>query len=99
MHRIGEVLQQVNVHVETDDERFILWPEGFLEKVAANLFFHLQHAFLAATGVNQNPQRKGQIRLRREIFDGLRLAILKQLEVVLAQAGYQPAAFIFDVEE
>jgi hypothetical protein len=47
----------------------------------AHFFFHIQHAHLAAAGIDQNAEGQRQIGFRLEILDGLRLAIFGNVEV------------------
>jgi len=68
-------------------------------KTCADLFFHVEDASLAATGIEEDPESQGQIGLGLEIFDRLGLPILEKVEVVFGEVGNERAVFIFDVEE
>src|SRR5579884_4059169 len=99
MHGIGEVLEQVDINVKADDKGEIFIPENLTEEIPAHLFFHIEHAGLAAAGVNQNTEGKGKVRLRRKVLDGLRFAILEDLKVIFCEVRDQRAFFIFHIEK
>ncbi len=69
------------------------------EKGAADLLFHLEHALLAAAGIDQDAERQRQIGFGFKVLDGLRLAVFENVEIILGQAGNQGAALILHVEE
>ena len=65
----------------------------------SDLLFHIEDAHLAAAGIDQDAQRKREIGFGLEVFDGLRLAVLEEVEVVFGEVGNQRAMLVFDVEE
>src|SRR5438132_10661609 len=99
MAGVGEVLEQINIHVEADDKGFVFGPEYLIEEGAANLFVHSQHALLTAAGVDQNAESERQVRFRGEVLDGLRLSVFEDIEIALRQAGNQGTAFVLHVEK
>ena len=62
-------------------------------KFGRSLLFHPDQVPLASADVYQQAEREGQIRFPREIFDGLLLAVLEEVEVVLFQVPYKRALF------
>ena len=95
----GVVLQQVDDDVEADDESLIFIGKNLLQEGSADLFLHVQHVFLASAGVDHDTQGEGQVRLCREVLDGLRFAVFVNLEIVFGEVGDQRAMLIFDIEE
>ena len=95
----GEVLQKIDVHIEADYEGFVLFTQDFAEEVAADFLFHIEHARLAAAGVDQDAEGEREIGFGGEIFDGLGLAVFRHLEVVLRQAGDEAALFVLHIEK
>src|SRR5690348_10166377 len=73
----GEVMEQLDANIEANYESDVLLRNNVLQKRPADLLLHVEHVLLATTGVNQNTERQGQIRVRRKILDDLRLAILQ----------------------
>ena len=69
---VGEVLQQIDVHVEGEQEGLVLLPQHLLKKLAAGLLLERQHALLAAGGVEQNAEGERQVGLGDEVLEGLR---------------------------
>ena len=98
-HVVGKVLQQVDVYVEGDDESFVLVAQNVIEESAAHFLFHFEHAHLAAAGVDEDAERKRQIAFRCKVFNGLGLAVLKQLEVILSLVGDEGTLLILHIEE
>ena len=98
-HRIGKVLKKIHIHIKAQNKCQIFRAQDFTEEGATNFFLHGQHAFLAAAGVDENTEGKGQVGFSGEIFDGLRLRVFENLEVILSQIGNQPAFFVFDIEK
>ena len=97
--RVGEVLQQVGIDIEADHERQVLGAQDLIQKIGPDFLLHLEHLPLAAAGIDQNAQGQGEVGFGGEILDGLRVAVLVDLEVVPGQIGNQPAFLIFDIEE
>ena len=93
---VGEVLQQVDVHIERQQERLVLGLEHPLQELAAGLLFQRKHALLAARGIQQNAQRQGQIVLGNEALPGLRLLVFGDRAVVLVEVGNEVAVLVLD---
>src|ERR1700686_864477 len=98
-YRICKILQQRDVNIETNYKRLIILAQSTFEKRSSDFLFHIEHALLAAAGVDEHAQSQRQIRLRFEIFNYLRLTILFQVKVSLVQVRDQCAVLVFDVEE
>src|SRR5208283_5829761 len=43
MHGAGEILQEIDIHIEAEDEGQVLVAKDLTEKVAAHLLFHIEH--------------------------------------------------------
>ena len=84
--RRGQVLQQLDVPIKMDDEGLVLFrTHQVVQEAIAGRALLLQHASLTHAGVNQQTKRERQVRIFGEVTDGLRMAVLLQLEVVLGQ--------------
>ncbi len=59
----------------------------------------VQHAGLAGAGIDHDAQGQRLVRFRREILDGLRLAVLEHLEIVFGEIGNQHAMLVLHIEE
>ena len=73
--------------------------QDLLQERPANFFLHVEDALLAAAGVDQDAERERQIRFGGEVLDGLRSAVLSDVEVTFGQVGDERALFVFDVEK
>src|SRR4029077_19351977 len=45
--RVGEILQQIGIDVETDDKGLVFGPQNLAEEIGAYFLFHFQNALLA----------------------------------------------------
>ena len=99
MHGVCKVLQQVNVDIKADDKCQVFIAQDLVEKFPANFLLHVEHAHLAAAGIDQNAQGQGKIGFSGEVLDGLRLAVLEDFKVILREIGNQGALLVLDVEE
>ena len=95
----GVVLYQFGVDVEVDDVGFVFVGENLAEECAADFLLHVEHSELAAGGINEDAEGQRQIRFGGEVFDGLRLAVFEDLEVIFGEVGNERAVLVFDVEE
>ena len=98
-HRIGEILQQVDVNVEADDKGFIPWPQRVLKERGSDFFLHIENAHLAAAGINKDAESQRKIGFGFEILYYLDLPILEEVEVILIEVGDQRSVLVFDVKE
>src|SRR5260370_13679392 len=100
LHIVGEVLGQLDVAVESDNERLIKpGANRVLQETVGRVLFEIETAVARAAHVNQQPEFKGQIRLAAKIDDGLRrLVVVEYGEVGLVQAADKLAALV-GVEE
>ena len=81
------ILHQRGVDVEVDDIGLVLVGENLPEERAANFFLHVEHIALAARGIDQDAEGERQVRFRGEVFDGLRLAVFKNVKSSLVRLG------------
>ena len=98
-NRSGEILHEINVDVETDDERLVFGTQGALEKRASHFLFHVENVHLAAAGIDEDPKGEREVGFGLEIFNGLMLAVLEEVEVVLGEVGDQRTVLVLNVEE
>ncbi len=83
----GVVGEKVYVDVEGDEEGLVLGGEDLFEEARAGLLLEGKDVLLAAAGIEQNADGEGEIFLLGEVFDGLRIVVLVDLAVFLAEAG------------
>ncbi len=96
---VGEVLQQVHVHVEGEQKGFVLFAQDLLEELAARLLLQGKHALLAARGVEQNAQRQRLVGLGHKALERLRHFVFQHRAVLLVQMRNQVALVVLDGEE
>ena len=87
--RPGDVLQQFRVGSEADQECHVLLPENARKERGSGAAFDFDQIALAAGDIDEEPDRQGQIRLAREIFDGLGSTVFGQREVAFLEGGDQ----------
>ena len=92
-------MQQLHPNIEADHERSVLLCNNVLQKRAPHLFLHIEHILLAAAGINQYPERQGQVRVCGKILNHLRPAILEHIKIFLGQIGDQSTLLVLNVEE
>src|SRR6185437_2539189 len=89
MNITGQILQQVNINIKTDDESQVLVRNDLAQKITAYNFFFRQHVLHAAAGIDQDSQRQRLICLSGEVFDGLRLSVFRDFKLILGQPRNQ----------
>src|SRR3984885_6137000 len=95
----GKILQQVHRDIEVDDKRLVFIGQNLSQKSPADFFLHVEDVALAAAGGNHDFQRGREIRVGREILNGLRPAIFRHVEIIFGKVGDQSAVLVFDVKE
>jgi hypothetical protein len=95
----GEILEQVNRDIETDDKRFILIRKDLLEKGTSDFFFHVQDIALAAARIDHHANRQGKVRFGSKVLDGLGLTVLEDVEVCLCEVRDQGAVLVLHIEK
>ena len=69
-----------------DEERFVLvLAQDVLEEFVAGVALPIEHARLAAAGIEQQAEREREIALLGEVADGLRAPVFLDGELVLGQ--------------
>ena len=86
--RAGKILQKFYFEVKVNDKREVfLGPKDLAEELLAGVPLLRQDAAGAAAGVDQQPDGQRQVALLREVPDGLRTAVLVEMEVVFRQVA------------
>ena len=84
----SHVGEQIDFAVELDQEGFIAGVGHHLvEKMLAGRALGIENVALAHAGVDEQPERKGEIGVPVEVLDGLRTTILGEREVILGEVG------------
>ena len=80
-----------------DEERFVLvLAQDVLEEFVAGVALLVEHARLAAAGIEQQAERQRKIALLGEVADGLRAPVFLDGELVLGQIVDDLALFVAD---
>ena len=87
--RVGVILQELGFLAESDQESLVLLAQNLRKELGGRAAFHADQVALAAAHVHQQPDRQRQVRLAREILDGLLFAVFEDGEVLGLQVGYQ----------
>ncbi len=85
----GEILQKIDVHVEADQESQILLAKHRTDELSGNFLLGGKHARFAAAGIHQQAQGERLNGVSLVVLDGLRLAVFKNLELILRQIRHQ----------
>ena len=95
--RRSQVLEQFHFAVKVDEKRFVLvLAQDVLEEFVAGIALLIEHARLAAAGIEEQAERERKIALLGEVADGLRTPVFLDGEFVLGQIVDDLALFVAD---
>ena len=81
--------------IEVEDKRFVLVvSEHLSEKGSAGIALLIQDISLTQTGVDEQAERKREIRVLGEIANGLEVPVVVQHKIVFRQAADNLAVFV-----
>src|SRR5581483_10583701 len=96
---VGEILQQIDVHIKGEEKGLILRPQRALQKLAARILLERQHTLLAARSVKQNAQGKRQTGFGHKALQRLRHLVFIDCAIVFGEVRNKLAALVFYGEE
>jgi hypothetical protein len=93
--RRRQILKQFHFMIEVEDKRFVLVvSEHLSEKGSAGIALLIQDTSLTQTGIDEQTERKGEIRVLGEIANGLELPVVVQHKIIFRQAADNLAVFV-----
>ena len=96
---VGVVLQQIDVHIEGDQEGLVFLAQHLLQEAAARLLLQRQNALLAARCVEQDSQGECLVRLGHKVLQSLGHLVFGDGAVVLGQVRNEVAVLVLHGEE